>query len=181
MRKEMIRLGATLLVVGLIAAVGLGLTYTVTEKKIAEQDRLSVAKASVEALPGVKSPAELKDEPQMLKKARKVVPDVQKVYSTDKGTIFNITTKGYGGPLSLAVGIDPQGKVAGIAVISNKETIGLGSKALEASFLNRFKGKSKADPLEVGKDIQGITGATITSKAVTNQAKQALKAYAASR
>jgi electron transport complex protein RnfG len=166
MRKEMIRLGATLLVVGLIAAVGLGLTYTVTEKKIAEQDRLSVAKASVEALPGVK---------------RKVVPDVQKVYSTDKGTIFNITTKGYGGPLSLAVGIDPQGKVAGIAVISNKETIGLGSKALEASFLNRFKGKSKADPLEVGKDIQGITGATITSKAVTNQAKQALKAYAASR
>jgi Na+-translocating ferredoxin:NAD+ oxidoreductase RnfG subunit len=78
MRKEMIRLGATLLVVGLIAAVGLGLTYTVTEKKIAEQDRLSVAKASVEALPGVKSPAELKDEPQMLKKARKVVPDVQK-------------------------------------------------------------------------------------------------------
>lgn len=177
MRKQILNLGITLLVVGLVAAVGLGLTYTVTSKKIAEQDRLSEAKAAVDALPGVKSPSELKLENGLAKQAKKSVPEVRKVYSSSKGTIIIIEMKGYGGPLTLAIGIDKDGKVAGAASISDKETIGLGSRALEPEFFNKFKGKNIKSPLEVGKDIQAITGATITSKAVTNEIKAALKAY----
>jgi electron transport complex protein RnfG len=177
MRKQIVHLGLTLFIVGLVAAVGLGLTYTVTKKKIAEQDRLSEAKAAVDALPGVKSPSELKLDNALAKKAKKKVPEVQKVYTTSKGTIITIQMKGFGGPMVLAIGIDKDGKVAGVASISNKETIGLGSKALEPAFLDKFKGKNDKSPLEVGKDIQAITGATISSKAVTNEVKTALKAY----
>jgi Na+-translocating ferredoxin:NAD+ oxidoreductase subunit G len=178
MRDKIIHLGLTLLVVGLVAAVGLGITYAATQKKIAEEDRLAEAKAAVDALPGVKSPSELKVDTALAARARKAVPEVQKVYTSDKGTIFTIQMKGYGGPMVLAVGIDRDGKVAGIASISNKETIGLGSKTLEPPFLNKFKGKDSKSPLEVGKDIQAVTGATISSKAVTNEVKAALKAYA---
>ncbi|MHB8895143.1 MAG: FMN-binding protein [Candidatus Geothermincolia bacterium] len=178
MRKQIVHLGLTLFIVGLIAAVGLGLTYTVTRKKIAEQDRLSEAKAAVEALPGVKSPSELKLETGLATAARKAVPEVQKVYTCSQGTIFTIQMKGYGGPLLMAVGIDKEGKVAGAASISDRETIGLGSKTLEPAFLKQFNGKDSKSPLEVGKDIQAVTGATISSKAVTGEVKAALKAFA---
>lgn len=181
MKNQVVHLGLTLLVVGLIAALGLGLTYTVTKGKIALQDRLAEAKASADALPGVKGPAELKADPAKLKQAQKAVPEVQKVYTAGAGTIFTIEMKGYGGPLSLAVGIDGEGNVAGIAVVSSKETIGLGSKALEPAFLKQYNKKNAQDPLEVGKDVQAVTGATISSKAVTNEVKAALKAYQASR
>lgn len=177
MRKQILSLGLTLLVVGLVAAVGLGLTYTVTKKRIAEQDKLSEAKAAIEALPGVKSPSDLKDEPALAKQAKKAVPEVRKVYTTDKGTIITIEMKGYGGPLLMAVGINKDGKVVGAASVSNKETIGLGSKAFEPEFLKQFNGKNIKSALEVGKDIQAVTGATISSKAVTSEIKAALKAY----
>jgi electron transport complex protein RnfG len=177
MRQQVIRLGLTLLVVGLIAAIGLGLTYTITQKKIAEEDKLSEAKAAVDALPGTKSASELKLDDALLKKAKKAVPDVQKVYTSDVGTIFLIQMKGYGGPLVLAVGIGKDGKVVGIAPVSNKETIGLGSRALEKGFLKQYNGKTSSDPVQVGKDIQAITGATITSKAVTGEVRAALEAF----
>ncbi len=181
MRKQVLNLGLTLLVVGLVAATGLGLTYGATKSKIAEQDRLSEAKAAVDALPGVKSPSELKLDSSLTKKAKKAVSEVQKVFTTDKGTIVTIEMKGYGGPLVMAVGIDKDGKVAGAASISDKETVGLGSKALEPEYLAKFKGKGGKDQLEVGKDIQAISGATITSKAVTGEIKAALEAYEAIR
>ncbi len=177
MRKQIVHLGLTLFVVGLVAAVGLGLTYTATSKRIAEQDRLSEAKAAVDALPGVKSPSDLVAEPALARKARKAVPEVRKVYTTGRGTIITVESKGYGGPMLTAVGIDRDGKVAGAASISNKETIGLGSKALEPEFLKQFNGKDARSGIEAGRDIQAVTGATITSKAVVKQVRAALKAY----
>lgn len=178
MKRQVVNLGVTLLVVGLVAAIGLGLTYTITKKRIEEEDRLAEAKASASALPDVKSPSELKAAKALLEQAKKASPDVQKVYTSPAGTILIIKSKGYGGPLSLAVGIDNDGKVAGVAVISDRETVGLGSRALEPAYLGDFKGKSGRDQLTVGKDIQGITGATISSKAVAGEVKTALEAYA---
>ncbi|PKQ28526.1 MAG: hypothetical protein CVT63_02295 [Candidatus Anoxymicrobium japonicum] len=177
MKKQMLHFGATLLVVGLVAALGLGLTYTITQKKIAEEDRLSEAKAAVVALPGVKSSAELKLDSALVKKARTVARDVMKIYTSDRGMIFVIEMKGFGGPLTLAVGIGKDGKVAGIAAVSSRETIGLGSKALEPAFLGKFNGKTPSDSVQVGKDVQAITGATISSKAVAGEVRVALKAY----
>lgn len=176
MIERMVRLGVTLLVVGLVAALGLGLTYTVTKKKIEQYDKQVEAQACKSALPGVKSVSEIKEDKGLSSKVRKKYPDVQKVFTCAKGYIFVVKTKGFGGPLTLAVGIDKSGSVKGIAVVTSKETVGLGSKALEDSYLGKFKGKTVKDRLKVGEDVQAVTGATITSKAVTNQVRQALEA-----
>ena len=176
MIERMVRLGVTLLLVGLVAAVGLGLTYTVTKAKIEKYDRQVEAQACKSALPGIRSVSEIKEDKKLSAKVSKKYPDVQKVFTCDKGYILVVRTKGYGGPLTLAVGIDKSGIVKGIAVVASKETVGLGSKALEDSYLGRFKGKTVKEKLKVGEDVQAVTGATITSKAVTNQVKQALEA-----
>ena len=176
MRSQIMKLGVTLLVVGLVAAVGLGLTYTVTKKKIEAYDNQVEAKAAVAALPGVKSVSELKEDAQLEAKVRDI-DGVEKVFRSEKGYIFKVNTKGYGGPLVLAVGVDLQGKVVGVAVVTSKETVGLGGKVLEDENLKMWLGKTSKDKLAVGQDIQAVTGATITSKAVNGQVKKALQAY----
>jgi H+/Na+-translocating ferredoxin:NAD+ oxidoreductase subunit G len=173
-------MGAILMVVGLVSAVGLGLTYAVTRKKIEAYDRQLEAKAAVAAIPGVKSISELREDPDLTRRAR-AVEGVEKVYVSDKGYIFKVNTKGYGGPLVLAIGVSPEGEVVGVSTISSKETMGLGSKVLEEDNLAKYRGKTGDDPIEVGKDVQAVTGATITSKAVAGQVKKALQAYRAIR
>lgn len=177
MIERMVKLGVTLMVVGLVAALGLGLTYTVTRKKIEQYDKQVEAQACRSALPGVKSVSEIKEDKQLSSKASRKYPDVQKVFTCAKGYIFVVQTKGFGGPLTLAVGIDRSGQVKGMAVVTSKETVGLGSKALENSYLARFRGKTVKDTLKVGEDVQAVTGATITSRAVTGQVRQALEAF----
>jgi electron transport complex protein RnfG len=176
MKSQVARFGITLLVIGLVAAVGLGLTYIVTKSKIEAYDRQVEAKAALSALPGLSSSSELKEDQQLEAKAQEV-DGVEKVFKSDKGYIFKVNTKGYGGPLALAVGVDLSGKVAGVAVVSSKETVGLGGKVLESENLKRWIGKTANDKLVVGQDIQAVTGATITTKAVTGQVKKALQAY----
>ena len=177
MMSRMVKLGVTLMVVGIVAAFGLGITYAVTKKKIDQENKLAEAKASMTALPGIKSPAELVEDPKLLSAVNKKYPDVQKVLSSRIGDIFIMKTKGYGGPMELAVGVGNDGKVKGVSVISNRETMGLGSKVLAEENLAKYRGKSTSDPLVVGKDVQAVTGATITTRAVTSQAKEALAAF----
>ena len=93
------------------------------------------------------------------------------------GYIFNITTsKGYGGDIQLTVGSQSDGTVSGYSVLSISETAGLGMKAKDdPSWGKQFAGK-KVESFSVVKDgsgsgddakIDAISGATITSKAVT--------------
>ena len=93
------------------------------------------------------------------------------------GYIFNITTsKGYGGDIQLTVGIQSDGTVSGYSVLSISETAGLGMKAKDdPRWRQQFAGK-KVESFSVVKDgsgsgddakIDAISGATITSKAVT--------------
>ena len=93
------------------------------------------------------------------------------------GYIFNVTTsKGYGGDIQLTVGIQSDGTVSGYSVLSISETAGLGMKAKDdPSWDKQFAGK-KVESFSVVKDgsgsgddtkIDAISGATITSKAVT--------------
>ena len=175
--KQAVRLGMTLMVVGLIAAVCLGLTYAVTKDKIAEQMELEEAKACVEALPGVKSADELEEEKELEKKVRKHIPDVEKVFKCSSGYIIILKVKGYGGPIWMAVGIGNDGSVKGISIISQNETPGLGANVEKKEFLGQFEGMTHQDTLEVGEDIQAITGATITSKAATKEVREALDAF----
>lgn len=88
-------------------------------------------------------------------------------------------SKGYGGPIKMLVAVGMDGKVLKYTILESKETPGLGDKAAEAPFSGQFAGKS-AGNLQVTKDnrdqeaIQAISGATITSQAVTSAVKNAV-------
>jgi len=85
----------------------------------------------------------------------------------------------------MVVGVSKEGKLANIKILSHTETPGLGAKAAEPAFSGQFRDK-KTDELTVtktspGKDseIQAISGATITSRAVTSGVNTALKYWKA--
>lgn len=94
------------------------------------------------------------------------------------GYVFKTSAKGYGGDIDLMVGIDTSGKVTGVSILSISETAGLGMNAKNESFINQYIGKSGT--IGVSKngasdtEIQALTGATITSKAVTSAVNTAL-------
>lgn len=88
-------------------------------------------------------------------------------------------SKGYGGAIKMLVSVSPQGKIINFDILDSKETPGLGDNASKDTFKNQFKGKEVKD-LVVVKDatkvenIQAMTGATISSKAVTKGIKEAV-------
>jgi len=89
-------------------------------------------------------------------------------------------SKGYGGTIKLLVAVTSDGKVLNYDITAHNETPGLGDKANQDPFKSQFKGK-KAENLKVVKDpsdkenIQAMTGATISSRAVTNGVKKAVE------
>jgi electron transport complex protein RnfG len=88
-------------------------------------------------------------------------------------------SKGFGGAIKMLVAVTPDGKVIDFNILAHNETPGLGSNAANYPFRKQFKGKQSAD-LEVTKDpsntkdIQAMTGATISSRAVTKGVKEAV-------
>ena len=97
------------------------------------------------------------------------------------GYVINVTShEGYGGDIQLSVGILSDGTVKGIEMLSINETAGLGMKADEAEFKDQFKDKqvekfTNTKTGEEGDDkIDAISGATITTSAVTNAVDSAL-------
>ncbi len=100
------------------------------------------------------------------------------------GYVFIVDTKGYGGPIKVMLGVKAEDlSISGLRLISNTETPGLGANAAEASFYERFTGKTGTPALTVVKpglgsgaanEIDAIASATITSAAVTNAAQTGL-------
>lgn len=102
--------------------------------------------------------------------------------STDGEIIAYIVpseSKGYGGTIELLVAVSPEGTVMNYTIVEAKETPGLGDKAAKSPFIDQFPGKT-SEQLIVTKNatntenIQAISGATITSRAVTLGVKNAV-------
>lgn len=100
------------------------------------------------------------------------------------GYCFKAESSGFGGKISMIVGVDTSGTVTGVKVTNMSETPGLGAKANEKAWTDNFKGKDgeisiikKPNP---GKnEVTAISGATITSKAVAQGVNDSLNAAAA--
>ncbi|MBP9989297.1 MAG: FMN-binding protein [Ruminococcus sp.] len=99
------------------------------------------------------------------------------------GLIFTTTEKSYGGDVQVMTGIDTDGKVTGVEILSINDTAGLGQKATEESFRSQFVGLIKDIVVQKNSsnhdnnEITALTGATITSKAVTGAVNDALAQY----
>lgn len=99
------------------------------------------------------------------------------------GYVFTTVSTGYGGDIVVMTGVDVNGAVKKINILELSETPGLGMKATDENFINLFTGKSGVLSVvknKAGEDeIQAMTGATITSAAVTSAVNTALKLYGA--
>ena len=107
------------------------------------------------------------------------VANVSDVYVADNGVgaVITCESKGYGGTITVMVAFNPDATVKQIKVTEQAETAGLGAKIqTEKSFLDSFVGLP-AEDFEVT-DINAISGATISSKAVTAAVNAAIDAYA---
>ena len=151
--------GAPIIVLVLICVIMSGLlalTNSATAPIIAEAERKANEEARLEVLP---------DADSFLQVEQAGLPDaVKEVYQAENGAgyTFSLTTQGYGGKntLKMAVGIDMDGKITGVKVLSHKETPGLGSKVTtEESFYGQFPGLDAAGAAAA----DTISGATFSS------------------
>lgn len=84
-----------------------------------------------------------------------------------------LKTEGYGGKILLDLVQAPDGRVNSLAILDHNETPSyIGDPS---NFLSQFTGKGSASTLEIGKDIDGITGATVTCRAITQAVHATLK------
>jgi RnfABCDGE-type electron transport complex G subunit len=148
----------------IIAAVSLGITNELTKGPIAEQNM----KKENAAFLGVMTPdatdfQTVENPPEGIDKALEGLKDGAVV-----GYAAQVTVKGYGGNIQVVAGMDKNGVITGITVGGPefKETQGLGAKTKEPAFTDQFK--TKTAPVKLGTDVQAVSGATISSTAVTN-------------
>ena len=192
--KTMLKEAGILFAITLIAGCLLGLVYQVTKEPIAEAQQ----KAKDEACKEVFADAEgfVLQEDISSEDASSFVQDegynvsidevleAQDASSSKLGYVITVTDhEGYGGDIQFSIGIRNDGTVNGISILSISETAGLGMKAKEEKFQSNFKNK-KASQFVVTKsgaakdgDVDAISGATITSKAVTKGVNSALAVF----
>ena len=98
------------------------------------------------------------------------------------GHALKIVASGSQGSIEMMVGLDAEGAVTGVSVVKHAETAGIGTKVVDnepnnkgVPVLDQFVGKSAADaPLNVGSNVDAITGATVSTKGVTAGVNAAL-------
>lgn len=186
--RDIIKLGLFLLVISGIAGLGVGYVNSLAEPLIAKQILQNKINSFKEVYPGAdkvddESARYLGGEHDPL------VKEVNIAYrnGAPAGVIYAVESKGYSGPIGLLAGFDiSTGRITAVKVLSQKETPGLGAKAKDPAFQNRYKGKGTAEPLEVTKgpparesQIQAITASTITSRAVTKGVNAAREHFVA--
>ena len=186
MGKDMFKLGLNLLIISAIAALLLAFTNNVTADTIAKRNEQANAEARKLVLESAQDFEEVKDAKTDNSKGVKVseIYEAKDASGNTVGYTLKVLPSGYGGTIELMVGIDSaKGQVSGINVVSNSEPAGLGAKSTDPEFSDQYKGKP-LEELSVLKngtpgdtEIKAISGATITSTAVTNGVDAAIEVY----
>ena len=195
--KSLFRDALILFIITLVAGVTLGFVYELTKdarKEQAEIKKNNAYKAVFEdydgfkdvdmsnavfeeiAIDSISGLTEALDEAGYSSTVVNVDGVVQYISGANTyGYVVTVTAKeGYGGDIQFTVGFDMNGTVTGVSMLSINETAGLGMKAKEAEFLNQYVGKSggsfvvdKDNGTGAANEIDAISGATVTTRAVT--------------
>ena len=176
--KNIIKNTVILLVITLVAGFALAFVYEITKAPIAaaEEDEKIEAYEAVFAEASRFTDCEVDlasfDAPSgvTVDEVKCARDDAEKLL----GWVMKITcSEGYGGDITVAIGITAEGEISAMTVISMSETAGLGAKCTSTAFLDQFKGikSDKVVYTQNGKsadnEIDAIANATITTKAVT--------------
>lgn len=171
-REDIIKPVGVLLAICIIIPLALSVTNKVTAKKIAELENEN-SKKNMQSLVSADDFEKCSD-------------GGIEYYTAIKGGdtaayIFTESAKGYGGDVSVMTAVKPDGTVAGVAILDvSGETPGLGQNAAKESFYSQYAGlKNGVSLLKNGakaenNEVDAVTGATITSTAVTRAVNAAL-------
>ncbi len=178
--KNVGKLALILFLISAISALLLAGTNLLTKDAIAKQSEETNIAARQQVLPEADSFKAVEDLDAVAQKASpenaSIVTEAYMGYKGDTlvGYTIKTTPNGYGGEVEVLTGIDQSGKVQGITILSHSETAGLGARSTEPEWQAQFSEKDATKDISVvkggsatGNEIQAITGATITSKAVT--------------
>ena len=175
--KDILRPTLMLFVICLVVTGLLAGTNLMTKDIIKEQEIAAEENSRKVVLPDAVS---FEEKTLSLDGEAAVYYDASDASGAYTGRVFTTKAKGYGGDVSVMTGFDKDGGVSGVVILSQSETPGLGANATKQSFLDQFR-QNVQDSLEVIKSgapadgqIQALTGATITSKAVTSAVNQAI-------
>jgi len=160
--KEILRYGLTLALICIVASASLAVVNSLTKPKIFAQLKLEEESGLKEVLPEA-------DKFEPVKSGADVV--YYKAYTkNDKfiGVAFKASGKGYSSTIETLVGMNKEGDITAIKVLNQNETPGLGASVAEASFTGQFSHKN----IQKLSDVQAITGATISSKAVIDSVRK---------
>lgn len=162
--RDMLKMGTRLLIICAVAGLCLAGTYGFTNPKIKAQE----AEKQAQAYRSLFAQAVSFDKVAYDTAAHPTVNEVVAAKDASGallGYCINVTGKGYKGSIVLNMGVDVNGVMKGLVVGSHSETQGLGAKITEPAFSDQFTGKKA--PLTLGQEIEAISGATISSRAVT--------------
>lgn len=171
-REDIIKPVGILLAICIIIPLALSVTNKVTAKKIAELENEN-SKKNMQSLVSADDFEKCSD-------------GGIEYYTAIKGGetaayIFTESAKGYGGDVSVMTAVKPDGTVAGVAILDvSGETPGLGQNAAKESFYSQYAGLKKGVSLlkngakAENNEVDAVTGATITSTAVTRAVNAAL-------
>ncbi len=174
--KEIVVPALSLFIICIVVTALLGLTNAVTAPKIEELAVETQEAAKKEVLADAASFGEA-EQTQLDGTAYTYYKGLAADGSVI-GYVVETVSKGYGGDISLMVGVGADGTVQGVSILSINETAGLGMNAENPEFLDQFIGKSGTIGVQKNgssdTEIQALTGATITSKAMADGVNQAL-------
>ncbi len=168
---QILWIGAKLLLISAIVAGIVSFVYAVTLQKY--EDNLQQTKNAAMSTIFGKEDLTAKED-----------GEVTAVYEGEAliGYCVESTSPGFGGDIGIMVGYTADGKIIGVSIVSLSETPGLGSKINDAAYLSGYEGKG--GELSLGEDIDAITGATVSSRALlagVNKANQTMSAYLAGK
>ncbi len=171
-KNEILQIALNLTVAGFIAGALLAVTYFFTAP-FAEKRRAAVKEETMkELIVSAKNFKPVADKPGWF------------AAENERGRIGYIIpseARGYGGTIKILIALDTNERIIDYKILSHNETPGLGERAALPEFRRQFEGKGMGN-LEVVKDhdetkIDAITGATITSRAVTRAVKEGLEKF----
>ena len=192
--KYIIKLTVTLLGTCLIVALLLGLVNGVTAGPIAEinQQKTEAAMLAVVSDPDNTTFSDaLELSGDMTAAATAAGGTLNEMYEVQvngeaAGYAVKVTASGSQGSIEMMVGVDVEGAVTGVSIVSHSETSGIGTKvvgnepnAAGVPVLDQFIGMSGAGSLVVGKNITAVSGATVSTKGINMGVNAALAAVEA--
>ena len=168
--KYILRLTFTLLLICAVVAGILAAVNSITAPIIAASKEAKTQAAIEAVLPGGGQETTFQDDTGLVTKA----------YAGENGYAIQVAPSGFGGAITMMVGIDKNGEVLGISIISHAETPGLGAVASQdtdkgVAFRDQFVGMVSGITIGGGENqVDSLSGATISTQAIVDGVNAAL-------